>query len=190
MGARAGAFAAFNMGFAEGSQAAAGGPHWQGPGDPHGQGTALGPQAGHLFPAFCGFAIEDYMSVAILDGGASLSAGGFKVLQSIVDKMDSMGTKVDLMPATANFTFAGGAGTAAKTKLALPLESMGGAALEVHCLPTEQTHLLIGVDMLDKWGLVLDYYNSAVYSHVLGRFLDCLRTVGGHLALRCDPAGE
>ena len=130
------------------------------------------------------------MSVAILDGGASLSAGGFKVLQSIVDKMDTMGTQVDIMPATAEFTFARGAGTASKTKIAAPLEFMGGAALEVHCLPPEQTAPLIGVDMLDQWGLVFDYYDTAVYSYVLGRSLDFLRTVGGHLALRYDPAGE
>lgn len=140
MGARAGAFAAFNMGYAESSQAVAAGFH----------GTGVGPQTGHLFPAFCGFAIENYMSVAILDGGASLSAGGFKVLQFIVDRIDTMGTKADILPATASFTFAGRADTASKTKIALPLESMDCAALEVQCLPTEQTLLLIGKDMLDK----------------------------------------
>ena len=66
---------------------------------------------------------------------------------------------------------------------------MGGAALEMHCLPTEQMRLLIGVDMLDSLGLVLGYYNRVVYSHVLRCFLDCPRTVGDHFALRCDPAG-
>ena len=59
------------MGFAEGAQVA---------------GAALpGPQAGHLFPVFVRFAVEDYMKVANFDGDAFLSAGGFRVLRSIAN---------------------------------------------------------------------------------------------------------
>ncbi len=41
--------------------------------------------------------------------------------------------------------------------------------------------------MLDRFGLVLDYYHSTVFSFVLDRFLPCVRTPGRHLALLANP---
>ncbi len=97
---------------------------------------------------------------------------------------------MDVRPSEAAFTFAGGQTTDAATSISLPMESMGGGALDIHVVPNESTPVLIGVDMLDRWGLVLDYFDNCVYGHILGRFLDCTRTVGGHLALTCAPGKE
>ncbi len=129
----------------------------------------------------------DYSNLCILDGGASMSAGGYPLLQESVDRHVAEGREASVEPARVQFSFAGGAGTKSTTKVGLPLPALNGERLEFHCLPTASTPLLIGVDMLDRFGLVLDYHHGTCFSFVLDRFLPCVRTPGRHLALLANP---
>ena len=147
-------------------------------------------RASPLFPTFVGFCIDEYQGLAILDGGASKSAAGFPCLQHWADSAAKLGTPARISEASVDFTFAGGAGTKAQTMVSLGLPDTADMTLDVFCVPTTGTPILIGTDMLRKWGLVLDYMHGTVYSHILSRFLDAVWTVGGHLALACVPQME
>ena len=147
-------------------------------------------QQATLWPAFTGFCLADYRRLGILDGGASQSAGGFMALQDVQDDHLDAGIELPVKQAAVDFTFAGGSGTRAVTRVEIPFQGSGESAesfLSINVVPTPATPILIGVDMLDRFGLVLDYKYSTVFSHALKRFLPAKRTVGGHLALLLSP---
>ncbi len=164
-------------------------PHWGPSESMGGEATALAAFLTNatLWGNMVAFNRADYSNLCILDGGASMSAGGYPLLQESVDRHVAEGRETSLEPAQVQFSFAGGADTRSVTKVGLPLPALNGERLEFHCLPTASTPLLIGVDMLDRFGLVLDYYHGTVFSFVLDRFLPCVRTPGRHLALLANP---
>ncbi len=101
-----------------------------------------------------------------------------------MDDVEGSGRTVDVEPGAVEFTFAGGASARAQTRVSMPMACLDDEKLPMQCAPTEGTPLLIGVDMLDRFGLALDDHNSTVCSYLLKRFLPAVRTVGGHLALK------
>ena len=50
-----------------------------------------------------------------------------------------------------------------------------------------ESPILLGVDMLKKFGLVIDYKHSTVYSHALQKNLETKVLPSGHLAIHLPP---
>ena len=80
------------------------------------------------------------------------------------------------------FTFAGGETEAASTKICMPHAEFPPGIL-VNVVSNESTPFLIGLDVLLEYGLVIDYHNHRVYSHILKRYLLCAILPTGHLLL-------
>ena len=66
------------------------------------------------------------------------------------------------------FTSAGGETEAASTKICIPHAELP-QGISVNVVSNESTLFLIGLDVLREYGLVIDYHNNRVYSHILKR---------------------
>ena len=127
------------------------------------------------------FNVESLFGYGIWDGGASKSVGGYTSLQEVVDNCN----KDDVIVSQPNvsFTFAGGEGADAGTKVTVKHDILTDG-VPVHCIPNENTPILLGLDLIRHYGLVLDYHNDTVFSHKLNRYVPAVVLPSGHLALR------
>ena len=124
--------------------------------------------------------------LGLLDGGASKTVGGVDQIQIVVDEYAAKGIYPRLEPSKVGFTYAGGEEADAYTKVLVPVEAFGGD-LDVHAVDSEKTPILIGVDMLTKYQLVLDYHKACVYSYLLDRYIPCVQLSSGHLSVPMGP---
>ena len=60
----------------------------------------------------------------------------------------------------------------------------------VNDVSNEPTPFFIGLDVLRKFGLVIDYHYSRVYSHILKRCLPCAMLPTGHLPSEMMPSNS
>ena len=59
--------------------------------------------------------------------------------------------------------------------------------LGINVVGNPNTLLLLGLDTIRKYGLVLDYYHDAAYSHILKRYIPSIILSSGHMAVRVLP---
>ena len=127
------------------------------------------------------FCMESCRGFGLLDGGASTSVGGVDQLQTLQDALLSEGLDVGVAPATRRFAFAGGDEATAGSQCVLPLAGLQ-RSIRIHVID-RPSPILLGVDVLESLGLVIDYRRNSVYSHALSRSLPATRLKSGHLAL-------
>ena len=127
------------------------------------------------------FCMESCRGVGLLDGGASTSVGGVDQLQTLQDASLSEGLDVGVAPATRRFAFAGGDEATAGSQCVLPLAGLQ-RSIRIHVID-RPSPILLGVDVLESLGLVIDCSRNSVYSHALSRSLPATRLKSGHLAL-------
>ena len=65
----------------------------------------------------------------------------------------------------------------------LPIAEFDHQRIRQHTLENGNTPVLLGIDTLEKFGLVIDYKYGTVYSHELNRMLNPVRLPSGHLAI-------
>lgn len=132
---------------------------------------------------YVAFNIEEYPGIGILDGGATRTCGGPRAVQGLVDVSTS---PLELEYTDIRFTFAGGESSVANTRLWVTPDPKEEPNFEIgiHAVMADETPLLIGLDMLRRYKIVLDYGDDTVYSHVLGRKLESWVLPTGHLAIK------
>ena len=91
-------------------------------------------------------------------------------------------TSTTIETTDVGFTFAGGETDAASTKICLSHADFPQGIL-VNVVSNESTPFLTGLDVLREYGLVIDYHNTRVYSHILKSYIPCAILPTGHLAL-------
>ena len=100
--------------------------------------------------------------LAILHGEATKTVSGFMSVQPIADQYEDTTIETTYV----GFTFNGGETEAASTKICIPHAEFP-RGISVNVVTNESTPLLIGLDVLREYGMVIDYHNNRVYSHVL-----------------------
>ena len=134
---------------------------------------------------FVAFSIRSLEGLAILNGGATKTVSGFMSVQPVADQYeDTMLETTDV-----GFTFAGGETEAASTNICVPHAEFPQGTL-VKIVPNESTPFLIRLDVLCEYGLVNDFHNNRVCSHVLKRYLPCTVLPTGHLAMEMMPSNS
>ena len=122
----------------------------------------------------------------ILDGGATCTCGSYDLIRAISDEWEAIGKETTVEVNGKHFLFGGGEVTASKVKAWVP-HDVFVEGLGVHVVPTTATPVLIGTDMLRRYGLVLDYHNDTVFRHPLQCMLPAERLPSGHLAVQLLP---
>ena len=112
------------------------------------------------------------------DGGATKSVGGVVALDGLVDRTPY---PLTVKPMEVNFNFAGGESSQSRAKMWCEMSEDFKPG--IHTVRCESTPILLGLDVLRQYGIVLDYYNDTVYSHVLGKYLNTVILSSGHLGL-------
>ena len=87
------------------------------------------------------------------------------------------------------FTFAASETEAASTRICIPHAEFP-QGISVNVVSNESTLFLIGLDVLREYGLVIDYHDNRVCSHILKRCLLCAILPTGHLALEMMPSNS
>ena len=107
-------------------------------------------------------------------------------VQPVADEME--GTTIETTD--VGFTFAGGEMEAASTNICIPHAELP-QGISVNVVSNESTPFIIGLDVLRKYGSVIDdnHYNR-VYSHILKRYFSCAILPTGHLALEKLPSNS
>ena len=134
---------------------------------------------------FVAFSIKSLEGFAILDGGDTKTVSGFMSLQPVADRYEGTTTETT----DVGFTFAGGETEAARTNICLPHAEFP-QEISVDVVSNESTPFLIGLDVSREYGLVIDFHNNRVYSHILKRYLPCAFLPTGHLALEMMPCNN
>ena len=63
------------------------------------------------------------------------------------------------------------------------MPELGTESVPIHTLQDDNTPILLGVDTLERFGLVVDYHYRRVVSYRLGRFINVVRLPSKHLAI-------
>ena len=133
---------------------------------------------------------QDHAEYGILDGGASASCASFEIIRFIDDEWQPLGRSADVEDNGGRaFLFAGGERTSSKTQAWMPNHAFPDG-LGIHVVCCTDTPLLVGLDMIRRYGLVLDYFHDTVYSHHLGRIIPSKVLSSGHLAVSMLPNEE
>jgi hypothetical protein len=136
---------------------------------------------------FVAFNASECIGYGLLDGGASRSVGGVDQLEAIQDALLETGKDVTVdSQAQLGFSFAGGDRADAPARVALQVDSLDKNPVSIYVLD-RPSPILLGIDMLKRYGLVIDYQNDTVYSRVLGRELETKVLASGHLVLNLMP---
>ena len=137
---------------------------------------------------FIGFDMHSVRGLGLLDGGATRTVGSVAQLQPLVDQAREQGYDVDMMASAMKFTFAGGDQEHSQSTVLLPVPDFDGERIEVQTVANEATPILLGVDTLQKFGLVVDYAYDRAYSFTLQKMIPVQRLPSGHLAIRLAAA--
>ena len=114
-----------------------------------------------------------------------MAVSGFMSVQPVADQYED----TTFETTDVGFTFAGGETEAASTNIGVPHAEFPQGTL-VKIVPNESTPFLIRLDVLCEYGLVNDYHNNRVCSHVLKRYLPCTVLPTGHLAMEMMPSNS
>ena len=140
-------------------------------------------------PDFVAFNMSECEGYALLDGGASLSVGGVEMLERVRDQLTTTdrGMQVNTK-ASLGFTFAGGDRAQAPSRVSFPVSTVSDEEISVYVLD-RPSPVLLGVDMLKKLRLRIDYDTNEVYSHKLKRTIPTKVLPSGHIAIKLTPEG-
>ena len=133
------------------------------------------------------FSHEECRHVGIWDGGATMTAGSYSLLQDSADLVLERYGYLEMDESPVKFTFAGGEESIARSKLWLPLKALDGRSVGINTVPNDYTPILLGLDTLVTYGMVLDYSTGRAYSRVLEREIPTVRLSSGHLAVSLMP---
>ncbi|CAK0882620.1 unnamed protein product [Prorocentrum cordatum] len=129
---------------------------------------------------FIGFSLDECKGYALLDGGASRSVGGVEQLEYLNEHLQH---PMEVNPgAGLGFSFAGGDRADAPSKVSFQVHNLDNQTVEIYVLD-RPSPILLGVDMLKKFGLVIDYERNTVYSRRLKKEIPTRVLASGHLAL-------
>ena len=86
------------------------------------------------------------------------------------------------------FSFAGGDRADASSKVTFKVKDLNDEPVSIYVLD-RKSPVLLGIDMLKKYGLVIDYEHNTVYSHRFQREIPATVLPAGHLALNLTELG-
>ena len=134
------------------------------------------------------FNMEACKGYGVLDGGATRSAGGVEQLTYLQEMYVSQrATDFEVGDSNVEFTFADGEREPAGSLVTLPVESLDNEPVAIHMVGTP-TPILLGLDLHEQLGLVVDYRYGTCYSYDKQRFLDVTRLPSRHLAINLAPS--
>ena len=136
---------------------------------------------------FVGFSLEECKGYALLDGGASRSVGGVEQLEHVNDGLEKP-MKVS-MDQSLGFTFAGGDRAEAPSRVSFAVKDLDDEKVEIFVLD-RPSPVLLGIDMLKRYELVIDYGRNTVYSHKLKKNIPAKILTCGHLAINLTALGN
>ncbi|CAK0907413.1 unnamed protein product [Prorocentrum cordatum] len=136
---------------------------------------------------FVAFSMDDCKGYALLDGGASRSVGGVEQLEYVNERLSE---PMEVSPdKSLGFSFAGGDRADAPSRVTFNVKVLNDEAVSIYVLD-RQSPVLLGIDMLKKYGLVIDYFHNTVYSHRFKREIPTRVLPSGHLALNLTALGN
>ncbi|CAK0911874.1 unnamed protein product [Prorocentrum cordatum] len=136
---------------------------------------------------FVAFSMDDCKGYALLDGGASRSVGGVEQLEYVNERLSE---PMEVSPdKSLGFSFAGGDRADAPSRATFNVKVLNDEAVSIYVLD-RQSPVLLGIDMLKKHGLVIDYFHNTVYSHRFKREIPTRVLPSGHLALNLTALGN
>ena len=136
---------------------------------------------------FVGFSLEECKGYALLDGGASRSVGGVEQLEHVNDGLEKpMEVSMDQ---SLGFTFAGGDRAEAPSRVSFAVKDLDDEKVEIFVLD-RPSPVLLGIDMLKRYELVIDYGRNTVYSHKLRKKIPTKILSCGHLAINLTALGN
>ena len=136
---------------------------------------------------FVAFSMDECKGYALLDGGASRSVGGVEQLEYINERLDE---PMEISPhKNLGFSFAGGDRPDAPSRVTFNVKDLNNEPVSVYVLD-RKSPVLLGIDMLKKYGLVIDYEHNTVYSHRFQRAIPATVLPSGHLALNLTALGD
>ncbi|CAK0814933.1 unnamed protein product, partial [Prorocentrum cordatum] len=136
---------------------------------------------------FVAFSMDDCKGCAFLDGGASRSVGGVEQLEYANERLSE---PMEVSPdKSLGFSFAGGDRADAPSRVTFNVKVLNDEAVSIYVLD-RQSPVLLGIDMLKKYGLVIDYFHNTVYSRRFKREIPTRVLPPGHLALNLTALGN
>ncbi|CAK0855319.1 unnamed protein product [Prorocentrum cordatum] len=136
---------------------------------------------------FAAFSMDDCKGYALLDGGASRSVGGAEQLEYVNERLSE---PMEVSPdKSLGFSFAGGDRADAPSRVTFNVKVLNDEAVSIYVLD-RKSPVLLGIDMLKKYGLVIDYFHNTVYSHRFKREIPTRVLPSGHLALNLTALGN
>ena len=135
---------------------------------------------------FLAFNLDMAKNIGILDGGASKSAGGIRLLETLQGECVKHGVEMDVKKSQIEFTFADGEREPAGSAISFPLASLDNERVLINCVD-KPTPILLGLDFHRQLGCVVDYQYNTCWSYKLGRFLSVVELPSRHLGLPLAP---
>ena len=133
------------------------------------------------------FNMDECKGYALLDGGASRSVGGVEQLEYINERLNE---PMEVSPdKSLGFSFAGGDRADAPSRVTFNVKDLNDEAVSIYVLD-RKSPVLLGIDMLKKYELVIDYRNDTVYPHRFQREIPTKVLPSGHLALNLTALGN
>ena len=111
-----------------------------------------------MFAEWAAFTVEDVQGFALAATGAPRTAGGYIMVQHVIDSLlvQQTPTWMESAELAMNFTLAGDEQPHSVTKCGFRLPGTDSGHFSVYVVPSEVTPILFGLDMIREFRLLID----------------------------------